>query len=236
MSTALTLTGLQHAQCELAQGSFERRADILATTRAVTSVVDAMDAEMAADALRLVTGIVKEVEASRVEIGKPVLELTRKINSIAKEFSQDLADEKARLESILGEYQAAERRAADAARRLAQDEANRFAADAARAQHAVERAVSATEIERSQQAAAELEVKAIEARVAVSAIAAIKPEGVAVRSLWKFEVIDINALFKARPDLCVIEPNNAGIRAQIPHNQTIPGLRIWSEAKASVRN
>lgn len=236
MSTALTLTGLQHAQCELAQGSFERRADILATTRAVTSVVDAMDAEMAAHALRLVTGIVKEVESSRVEIGKPILELTRKINSIAKEFSQDLADEKARLESILGEYQAAERRAADAARRLAQDEANRFAADAARAQHAVERAVSATEIERSQQAAAELEVKAIEARVAVSAIAAIKPEGVAVRSLWKFEVIDINALFKARPDLCVIEPNNAGIRAQIPHNQSLPGLRIWQEAKASVRN
>ena len=72
--------------------------------------------------------------------------------------------------------------------------------------------------------------------MAVAAIAAIKPEGVALRQSWKFEVVDINALFMARPDLCVIEPNNAGIRAQIPHNQSLPGLRIWQEAKASVRN
>ena len=75
-----------------------------------------------------------------------------------------------------------------------------------------------------------------QARVAVAAIAAIKPEGVALRQLWKFEVVDIRALFKARPDLCVIEPNNASIRAQIPYNQSLPGLRIWQEAKASVRN
>ena len=72
--------------------------------------------------------------------------------------------------------------------------------------------------------------------MAVAAIVPIKPEGVAVRSLWKFEVTDINALFKARPDLCVIEPHNANIRAQIPYNQSLPGLRIWQEAKASVRN
>jgi hypothetical protein len=52
---------------------------------------------------------------------------------------------------------------------------------------------------------------------------------------YKFEITDINALFKARPDLCVIEPNGAAIRAQIPHNQNIPGLRIWQEAKARVR-
>lgn len=235
-AVALTLTGLQHAQIELAQGSFERKADILATTRAVESVVDAMDAEIAADALRLVAGICKEVEASRVEIGKPVLEMTRKINALAKEFTTELADEKARLERILGEYQAAERRKADAARRAAQDEADRLAADAARAQIAADRATSATEIERSQQAVAEAEVKAIEARVVAAEIAPTKPAGVAVRQSWKFEVTDIKALFAARPDLCVIEPNNAGIRAQIPHNQNIPGLRIWAEAKASVRN
>lgn len=70
---------------------------------------------------------------------------------------------------------------------------------------------------------------------AVATIAPTKPEGVAVRQSYKFEVTDIKALFKARPDLCVIEPNNAAIRAQIPHNQNIPGLRIWQEAKASIR-
>lgn len=234
-AVTLTLSGLQHAQLELAQGSFERKADILATTRAVTSVVDAMDAEMAADALRLVSAICKEVEAGRVEVGKPVLELTRKINALAKEFTQDLSDEKVRLERILGEYQAAERRLADEARRVAQAEADRLAREAQRAAYASEAATNQAEAERTQQVAAQAETKAIEARVAAAEIAPTKPEGVAVRTNWKFEVVDINALFKARPDLCVIEANNAGIRAQIPHNQSIPGLRIWQEAKASVR-
>jgi len=236
MSAPMTLTGIGDAQVEIALSSHVLRFEALTRAQAVLSVGDAMDAAEASDALRLLTQLSKQVEAARVEVGKPVLELTRKINATAKDFIGEVLEEKARLEGILGTFQAAEARKADAARRLAQDEANRFAADAARAQHAVERAVSDFEIERSQQAAAELEVKAIEARVAIAAIAAIKPEGIALRQSWKFEVVDINALFKARPDLCVIEPNNAGIRAQIPHNQSLPGLRIWQEAKASVRN
>lgn len=236
MSAPITLTGIDHAQIEIAPGSSARRADILATTRAVTAVADAMDAAIAADALRLVSGIVKEVEASRVEIGKPVLEVTRKINALAKEFTTDLADEKSRLERILGEYQAGEERKADAARRVAQDEADTLARAAAQAQRAADRAPTETAQEHAQQAAAQAESKAIEARVIAAEIAAIKPEGVALRQSWKFEVTDINALFNARPDLCVIEPNNAGIRAQIPHNQSLPGLRIWQEAKASVRS
>lgn len=236
MSAPITLTGIGDAQIQIALNSHVRRFEALIRAQSVLSVSDDLDAEEASDALRLLTQLAKQVEAARVEVGKPVLELTRKINATAKDFIGEVLEEKARLEGILGTFQAAQERKADAARRLAQDEANRFAADAARAQHAVEQAVSATEIERSQQAAAELEVKAIEARVAVAAIAAIRPEGVAVRSLWKFEVTDINALFKARPDLCVIEPNNANIRAQIPYNQSLPGLRIWQESKASVRN
>jgi hypothetical protein len=244
VSAPITLTGIGDAQVEIAISSHALRSEALTRAQAVLAVGDAMDAAEASDALRLLTQLSKQVEAARVEVGKPVLELTRKINATAKDFIGEVLEEKDRLEGILGTFQAAEARKADAARRLAQDEANRFAADAARAQHAVERAVSATEIERSQRAAVELEVKAIEARVAVAAIAAIKPalawrmvgEGVALRQAWKFEVVDINALFKARPDLCVIEPNNAGIRAQIPHNQSLPGLRIWQEAKASVRS
>jgi len=235
MTAALTLTGLHHAQIEFAAGSSARRADILATTRAVTGVADAMDAEIAADALRLVSGMVKEVEASRVEIGKPVLDVTRRINALAKEFTTDLADEKARLERILGEYQAGEERKADAARRVAQDEADTLARAAAQAQRAADRAPTETDQEQAQQAAAQAETKAIEARVIAAEIAPTRPDGIAVRSAWKFEVTDIKRLFAARPDLCVIEPNNPGIRAQIPHNQTIPGLRIWSEAKASIR-
>lgn len=225
MKTAsLTLTGLQHAQIELAQGSYERRADILATTREVIQIADAMDAEIAADALRLVSAICKEVEESRVEIGKPVLAVTRKINSLAKEFTTDLAAEKTRLEWLLGTYQAEEKRKADLARSEAQHRAQRLYTQ-----------TQETARNASPEDAEKAEANVLAAYAAAAAIEAHKPEGLAVRQAWKFEVTDIQALFQARPDLCVIEPNNAEIRAEIPHNQSLPGLRIWREAKASIR-
>ena len=236
MSTpALTLTGLQHAQVDIQPAAYARRDAILTTSRRVLTVSDAMEAEEATDSLRSLAALCKEVETIRKEIKAPVLELGKKIDAIAAEFIGDAAAEKARLETALGTYQAAEQRKADAARRAAQEEADRLAREAAKAQREAERATTDGEQDRTQQAAAQAEAKAIEARVVAAEIAPVKPAGVAVRQPWKFEVVDINALFKARPDLCVIEPNNAGIRAQIPHNQNIPGLRIWQEAKASVR-
>lgn len=232
---ALTLTGLQHAQVDIQPAAFARRDAILVAARRVEAVGDAMEAEEAADALRALSGLCKEVEAIRKEIKAPVLELGKKIDAIASDFIGSVSTEKARLETALGTYQAAELRKADAARRAAQEEADRLAREAAKAQREAERATNGGEQDRTQQVAAEAETKAIEARVAAAEIAPVKPAGVAVRQPWKFEVTDINALFKARPDLCIIEPNNAAIRAQIPHNQNIPGLRIWQEAKASIR-
>lgn len=236
MSTqALTLTGLQHAQIELKPDAIVRRDSALVIARRVTSVTDAMEAEEAADALRLLTSLAKETEAARKVVKEPVLELGKRIDDTAKTYIADVATEKARLETALGTYQAAERKKADEARRLAEQEARKKADEAARAAADAEFATTQAEQDRAQQVAAQAETAAIEARVAVANTAATKPAGVAVRQPWKYEVTDINALFKARPDLCVIEPNAAAIRAQIPHNQNIPGLRIWQEAKASIR-
>jgi hypothetical protein len=235
VSAALTLTGLQHAVVDLAPDSFERRALALNAAARVATVADAMDAEDAADALRLLSPLVKDVEAARKIVKAPVLELSKKIDDTAKDFIAEVAAEKLRIETALGTYQAAEQRRADAERRAAQEEADRLAREAAKAQREADRATNAGEAERTQQAAAQAETAAIEARVTAAEIAPAKPAGVAVRQPWKFEVVDIAALFVARPDLCRIEPDNAAIRAQIPHNQNIPGLRIWQEAKASIR-
>lgn len=232
---ALTLTGLQHAEVAIQADAYARRDTILVTARRVATVGDAMEAEEAADSLRSLAALCKEVETIRKEIKAPVLELSKRIDTIAVEFIGEATAEKDRLQIALGTYQAAEQRKADIARRAAQEEADRLAREAAKAQREAERATNGGEQDRTQQVAAQAEAKAIEARVVAAEIAPVKPAGVAVRQPWKFEVTDINALFKARPDLCVIEPNNAGIRAQIPHNQKIPGLRIWQEAKASIR-
>jgi hypothetical protein len=235
MSAALTLSGLQNAQIDIIPEVYTRRDVAVLEARQITSIGDAFEAESAADALRAVSTIAKEIEEARNIVKDPVLALGKKIDETAKTFVADLIIEKDRLQRLLGDHQAAEQRKADKLRREAQEEADRLAREAATAARAAERATTDGQAEQAQQAAAVAEVAAVEARVAVAEIKREGPSGTVLRQPYKFEVTDINALFKARPDLCVIEPNGAAIRAQIPHNQNIPGLRIWQEAKASVR-
>jgi hypothetical protein len=235
MSAALTLSGLQNAQIDILPEVYTRRDVAVLEARQITSIGDAFEAESAADALRAVSTIAKEIEEARKIVKDPVLALGKKIDETAKTFVADLITEKDRLQRLLGDHQAAEQRKADKLRREAQEEADRLAREAATAARAAERATTDGQAEQAQQAAAVAEVKAIEARVAVADIKREGPKGFVLNQPYKFEVTDINALFKARPDLCVIEPNGAAIRAQIPHNQNIPGLRIWQEAKARVR-
>ena len=235
MSTALTLTGLQNAQIDIIPEVYTRRDVALLEARQVTTISDAFDADIAADALRGVSNLWKEVEAARKIVKGPVDDLVKKIQETAKTFCADLVIEEDRLKRLLGDHQAAEQRKADKLRREAQDEADRLAREAAAAARAAERATTDGQAEQAQKAAAAAEVAAVEARVAVAEVKREAPAGTVLRQTFKFEVTDINALFKARPDLCVIEPNGAAIRAQIPHNQNIPGLRIWQEAKVNVR-
>jgi hypothetical protein len=47
----------------------------------------------------------------------------------------------------------------------------------------------------------------------------------------------LQGLFKARPDLCVVTPNNAAIRAIVKasNGAAIPGVRVWQKSAAIVR-
>lgn len=234
-ASVLTLAGLQLARVNLEPEAVEKRDAVIVAARAITNVSDPFEAEAAADALRAVSDLAKQAEANRKIVKEPVLELGRKIDGIAKGYANDLDVEKARLSRLLGEFQAVERTKAEAAQRAAAAEARRMAEEAERASAEVELTTNADEAERAKQAAAAAEAAAVTARVAVAAAAPVKPCGVAVREVWKFEVTDLAALYKARPDLCVIEPNGPLIRETVKVNQSIPGLRIWKEAGASIR-
>ena len=235
MSAPLTLTGIQSADIDIRPDAFASRDAALNAARLIQTVTDSLDAEWAAEALKAVTALARDVEACRTEIKAPVLSISRRIDETAKTFVADLLVERDRLNRLLGEYQLAERNKADSARREAQAEADRLAREAAQAARLAERATNDGQAEQAQQVAAAAEVAAVQARVAVAEIKPVNPDGVLLRLNWKYEVTDIKELWKARPDLCLIEPNAAAIRAQIPHNQSIPGLRVWSEAKASVK-
>jgi len=196
---------------------------LLNQARTVESITDGFEADCAADVLKNISAAVKEMEATRKEVKAPVLELGRRIDAVAKGWLSDLEAEKKRINRSLGDYQAEQdriRREAERKEREAQEKAWR------EAEKALEKG--------DEKAAAEATQKIAESSAKVSE-SAHRPEGVSVRTSYKFEVEDIDALFKAAPHLCEIKPDNAAIRAAIKKNQSIPGLRVWKESSAVTR-
>lgn len=219
----IQISELANTEISLLPKAEKLRNQLLNQARTVETITDAFEADCAADVLKNISSAVKDMEATRKEVKAPVLELGRRIDGVAKEWLSDLEAEKKRINRTLGDYQAEQdriRREAERREREAQEKARREA----------EAALAAGD----EAAAAEATEKIAESSAKVSK-SAHRPEGVSVRTTYKFEVEDIDALFKAAPHLCKVEPDNAAIRAAIKKNQSIPGLRVWQESSAVAR-
>lgn len=237
MSGALTLTGLGNPEIQLTREARTIRDALLAEAAECLRVTDAFEAEVAADLLKRTKGWTRQIEAGRSAVKAPVLELSRRIDGLAKELVANVDAQAARISRILGEYQAEERR--KAAEKLREQQRQE---EALRRQAAAEKAAVEIQADSPQEAEAQKEAitrryqeQVAEGRQALIAAAPPRIAGTGVREDWKFEVTDINELHRARPDLVVLQPNNAAIRAIIKHNQSIPGLRIWKEASTLIR-
>lgn len=235
MSLEITVTGpLPRPEIELTPAAFEARRAALAASEGVVGILTVADLDVAAHALTQIASLVRAIETSRKDVKGPVLEVGKRIDSVAKEYVAPLETEKRRLEAIVGTYQEAERRKAErirqeaaAAEAAALAELQRKEAEMAEAGEATPEAVDAVRAEAADKIAA-AQLTTINAQGAMA-------DGITTRTAMKFEVVDINALFAAAPHLCIIEPNNTAIRGVIKTQRSIPGLRIWSEAAAIVR-
>jgi len=214
---------LSTVEVELLPAAGDLKRELLHQAGQIESVEDAFDAECAAEVLKNLSTAVKDMESARKEVKAPVLDLGKRIDSTAKEWLAELETEKKRITRTLGDYQAEQDRIRrDAERREREkQEAARREAEEALASGDEEGATKATE------AIAQSSAKVSES--------AHRPAGVSVRTAYKFEVEDIDVLFKARPDLCTIQPDNAAIRAAVKKSQSIPGLRVWKESSAVAR-
>lgn len=219
----IEISNLAEVEVNLQPEAIQARDALLVRLSQATEVTDELDADYAADVLKEVTVAVKDMEATRKEVKAPVLDLGKRIDATAKDFATSLKSEKTRIEKMLGSWEANQRRIREEAQRK-----EREAQEAARKE--AEQALA----EGDDEAAAKAADKIAESKAVVEA-SAHRPEGTAVRETYKFEVENLDALFKAAPHLCKIEPDNTAIRAAIKKSQSIAGLRIWKEAKSYVR-
>ena len=218
----------------------------------ITAVTNAEEQAAAADAIAELKGLSKKMEASREDVKRPVLTLGRQIEATANEFKGELEATAKRINDMVQGFFREEARKAEARRkfaedmaekkrqreaeeaRAAQEEADRLRKQAQQAETVQESLDLTARAQESEQVAQQAEERA--ADIIPAAVAApVKAAGMIAKKIWKHEVVDIAALYAARPDLVTLEPKTQRINAAIVENKKIPGLRIWEEIDTTVR-
>ncbi len=227
------------AQYSATAESEELRNALVLKSRKVTQITTASENAEAGQAVRNLRTHIKGVEAVRVELTKPLLEGQRLLKALADDHCSPLKDEVARVEALATNYMEAEQRrvaAAEALRRkqFEEAEAKRIAAEEA-ARKAAEKMTTPAGLAKAEK----LEAKAIASEAAVQTIIAqprpemIKAKGQSMKQVLKYEVLDIRAVYAARPELCTIEIKPSAVLSTCVPEFPVPGMKLWYENKAT---
>lgn len=255
---SLPLAFDQHTELTLRNpAALAQRDALLEQSQNIERVVSPASQKAAVEMLSQITDMAKAAEKSRKEVKGPFTALCKLIEDVATKFISPLDAEKNRLKGELVKYQAElDRQAAEERKKLEaeklrlEQEARRQAEEAARKQRELEeqalKARSDAEAQRlAQQAAAIAQEQQLQAsqialqQAALVKVADDKPEGISVKRPWKFRVLDMAALYKARPDLCnEPTPKTAEINRLIAGDsglRSLPGLEIYQDLNVAAR-
>jgi hypothetical protein len=182
--------------------------------------------ERAVEAQSALRGLISQVEKSRTEVKKPVLDLGKKIDAAAKDFIEKVKAEELRIAGLIGDFQAAELAKAQSANALRNSELTQLE-QAREAELA-----TATTLEDRERIHAEY----------TDAIANLPPEvaparaeGQRVTPDWEFEVTDPHLLARMHPHLVTIEPKRREIKEALKAGTKILGIKATPVVKASAK-
>ena len=244
MSAALiAVTGVDDVQIAIEPVVRERSHALLVEAGEIVSVANNFDQEAATEVLARLQEMARGVERARKAVKDPVLEVGRRIDAIAAEFSGPLEAEADRIGRLIGAYRTSLQ--AEIARREREEREKRqqIIEDANREKARLDEEAAAAKTDEERQAVEEKAgdlVRQTNAALVQSKQAEVnarmRPAGIVDRGSWKYEVEDIGKLFESRPDLCLIEPNGAAIRGAIKGGlRQCPGLRIFKDSKVTTR-
>jgi hypothetical protein len=190
---------------------------------------------------------IKDVEAMEADIREPVNAWLKKLRLVRDGFLAPLIAQKMRLADGYAAFQASER-ARVAAETAARQRAIEEAAAAFRAEQVllaskVEMMTTDADLQKALDAEAQSKVAEQDLRDAVLfKPTAVKAQGAVSGQVVCFEVTDIVALYNATKNeqgqswAVKLEENRAGIKASITKDTKLPGLRVWTEEKATFRS
>ena len=202
------------------------RDEALEASALIARVASPVENEQAVEAQRKLASYLKLIEDSRVAVKAPLLELTRKIDALAKELTADAKHEMDRLSRIVGDYQAlleSKARAAEAAKVAELNDIER------ERQEALAAASSLEEQDRIHQEFCD--------RVALLSPAHTthKAEGQTVRTSWHVTVTNMHMLYLAHPGCVKMEARLTEIKALLDAGVKVAGVNAQRVTKAGVR-
>lgn len=143
MTQALQLTPPGDFGVTVAPEAVIQRDKLIAEAQKVHSVGDDLDLEIAASAASALKALVKETERVRRLVKEPVTALGRQVDAAASYFIHPAQDEVGRIERLMTEYAAEQRRLAAEAEARRQAELARIEAERRAAEQAAARAEAA---------------------------------------------------------------------------------------------
>lgn len=180
----------------------DRRNELVQSALAITQIACADENDCARNVAVEIRLHLKDVEATRTQLTKPLLDGQRMLKTLASDHIAPLERVLERLERIATAFAITERDRAAAELKARLDLAAEAVTDqdfqAVMAEPIVERAVA---------------------------------QGQQLRQVLRWEVTDLDALYRARPDLCRIEAKASAIQAVCVPEMPVPGLKLWWEEK-----
>ena len=220
MSELITLPKINGVTIEIIAEAEQMKIQALMSSKGIETVDDGFEATIAAEAQSALRGLIKGIEESRKLAKTPVLEVGRQIDSVAKDYIEDVKAEESRIAKLLGAFQIVERDKKLAAERQARIQEQKVMAEAAQQLDA-----DSDNTDLLDDAQAQIAILRQEAAAKHDAVAGVK-----VRTTTKFEIVDEAQTLKARPDLFSL--NESKIRAALKITKTIPGIKVWDETKS----
>jgi hypothetical protein len=229
------LPGIQYDQEEI-----QKRDALVLRAEQIMAVTTADEQAMAVAVGQDLRNWVKDIEAARVEVKAPFRERAELVDSLAKGAVAPLKAELDRLSRLVSCFQAQEAERVRLAEDARQKEIARLEAERKKAEDdaRVMQAAMVSDKDLEEAIAAEAAAKKAQEdaynRIAAPLPEAQKATGAATRKEMCYEVLDVHALYRARPELVRLEANAAAIRATVVVGMVVPGLRIWEETKTVI--
>lgn len=231
---ALVLHNIGGVSISVDASSEKLKADLLSECRDYSVIADEFSMNCASDLASRMKSLIADVEDGRKAVKAPVLDLGKRIDSTASEFSTPISTEMNRVLGLIQGYLKKQRQAAEELERMRQEEIRRLELEKAKAEEIVAAPFTVEESKQAQQTIAAVIVA--KQAVSVPIQAPIKPKGIVTRSVPKIQVIDLHEVYKHNLDFVRIELNQSAVLAAIRAGKIeCPGLRITFEDQVEAR-